>query len=103
MPRKDRKITETDRAFYQIGMEDGERKLRQRYEETLVLLKKTNNALWEELSRLDIELPLKGVLVSFPAMERLIKALAKPKAHSGLVVKFKKMLKEARNIGNIHS
>ena len=98
MPRKkDRKINETDRAFYKMGLLDGERRQRQRYAETLALLKRTNNVLWRELCRLDITLPTEGVLIPFPVIKRLIKSLRKPGDKNWYARKLAKMLKEAQN------
>lgn len=89
---KKRKITNTDKAFYQLGYQDGERRERK----MLLLLQKTNRALWDELCKLDERKPIVGVLMSFKVVERLIKSLKKPIKHLSLAREFNKMLKEAK-------
>ena len=103
MPRKkDRKINETDRAFYKMGLLDGERRQRQRYAETLALLKKTNGELWKGLCRLDVTVPIEGVLIPFPLIKRLIKSLRKPGDKNWYARKLNKMLKEAQMTPDSH-
>ena len=89
-PKKDRKISETDRAFYKLGFQDGERQL----ERTIILLKTTNKRLWDELTRLDRVDPVAGVLVPEVMAHRIIKVLRKPMRNYHLAKKLKKLLQK---------
>lgn len=72
--KKDRKISETDQAFYKLGFQNGQQQL----ERTLILLRTTNNQLWDELTRLDREDPVTGVVVPEVMVQQIIRALRKP-------------------------
>lgn len=82
-----REISETDRTFYKLGVLDGEDRLNR----TIKLLKTTNRALWDELTRLDRAEPLVGVMVSFFTTGRIIKSLEQSKNNLPLLRKLKKM------------
>ena len=87
--KKDRQITLTDRVFYKLGFQDGERQL----EYTMRLLKATNNRLWNELCRLDRVDPIAGVLVPEVMVSQIIKALNKPTKNYPLAKRLKKLIK----------
>lgn len=90
--KKDREITETDKAFYKLGLQDGEGQLKR----TISLIKTTNRHLLDELLRLDREDATTGVLLSFEQTKRIIKALKKPKANPCRAKFLQKKLTEAQ-------
>ena len=88
MAKQSRKVSDTDRAFYKLGLQDGRRQL----ERTIILLKTTNRTLWDELCRLDREDPIAGVIMSRVLAKEIIKALRKPtKNHSKLAGTLEKL------------
>lgn len=89
-----REISETDQAFYKLGVMDGEDRLKR----TIKLLKTTNRALWDELTRLDRAEPLasSGVTISFADMERIIEILKRGKTRIALARKMKMMQRKAK-------
>lgn len=98
MAKKNRKITETDKAWYHIGLLEGEQRLKQ----TIILLRKTNNALWDELLRLDRIEPVVGIVLSFSETKRFIKALKKTNPrYQHYVKKLQDKLKKARIKGKL--
>ena len=97
MPRKTRKITEIDRAFYKLGFQDGENRLKQ----TLNLLKTTNARLWDEPCRLDEAEPRVGVLLSSKMINQVIRNAKKGTVNPRLAHKLEKIRGEARNKYNL--
>jgi len=73
---KNRKITETDKAWYESGYLDGEKIGFQRgKQQTIVIFKKKNHELWQLLKRKDRENPVVGVKLTFAEARKLIVAL----------------------------
>ncbi len=99
MLRKTRKITETDRAFYKLGLQEGENRLKR----TLELLKTTNARLWDELCRLDETEPRVGVLLSFKTINQVIRNAKTGTVNSDLAYKLEKIRGEARKKYNLLS
>ncbi len=99
MPRKTRKITETDRAFYKLGLQEGENRLKR----TLELLKTTNARLWDELCRLDEAEPREGVLLSFKTINQVIRNAKTGTVNPCLAHKLEKIRGEARKEYNLLS
>ena len=100
MPEKNRKITDTDKikrsretdlSLYKLGFQDGEQQLK----ETVILLKKTNHQLWEELTRLDKKRTVVGVVLTFDEVRRLIRASNIAKRNTYQVGKLRGLLHKA--------
>ena len=92
--QRSRKVTDTDRAWFALGVNEG----KQQSAETIILLRKTNNILWDELQRLDRINPRKdvGVFLSFKKIEKLIAVLKKPEAKDYQVEALQKLLRKAK-------
>ncbi len=93
--KKRRKISETERTFYRLGFLNGE----QRLERTIELLRTTNGILWDELTRLDRDKPVVGVLLPYDTINRIITGLSEKGGHRRnriLIRTLKKMKAEAR-------
>jgi len=73
--RKDRKVSDTDRAFYKLGFEN----CRAAMEVKLLVKESVIKAQMAEIKRKDGMNPINGVVVSFEVMEWLIKYLRKKK------------------------
>ncbi len=89
---KDHKPTETDMIIYDAGFKNGEHQL----DKTIVLLKKTNRQLYDELIRLDKISPVSGIAVNYKLMHSIINALKKPISRHDLAEKLVLMVKNAR-------
>lgn len=94
VPTKKRKISDTDRAFYKLGVQEGENRLKSR----MNILVTTNARLFQELARLDrVEpLPGTGVNLGLDQIKRVIAALKRPKANPYMAGRLQKKLDAAK-------
>jgi len=92
--KKDREITDVDRAFYKLGVMDGENRNKQ----SLIALQNANRCLAEEIVRLDREDPIVGVVVPFRFAGVIIKSLRVAKTQKAYQQsrKFKQMVDKAK-------
>ena len=92
MPKKNRKITDTDRAWFKLGLIEGE----QRSAEIIVGLRKATAALFEEVERLDRVYPIKstGVFISFRKLERMREAFRRPRPSYWYIRDMDRLLKK---------
>lgn len=92
MAKKNRKITETNRAWFKFGVIEGE----QRSAEIIAGLRRATAILFEEAERLDRVYPVKdtGVFISFRRLERMREAFRRPKPSYWYVRAMDKLLKK---------
>ena len=90
--RKDKQISDDDRAFYRLGVLEGERQARDK----MLLTQATNKNLWELLVEQDDQDARRGVIIPFAKMEKMIKGLRKPPAKHYWARKLEAMLKDAQ-------
>lgn len=88
--RKDRKVTDTDRAWYKLGFMAGKAENARK----IALLQIANKAvadLFEEEQRLDKDDPVVGVMVPFEDVERIIESLELVKQKNAGVLIYQKV------------
>jgi len=92
MPQKNRKITGTDKAWFKLGVIEGE----QRSAEIIAGLRRATAILFEEAERLDRVYPVKdtGVFISFRRLERMREAFRRPRPSYWYVREIDKLLKQ---------
>ena len=92
MPQKNRKITETDKAWFKLGVIEGE----QRSQRTIAGLRRVTALLYNEIERLDRVYPVKntGVFISFRRLERMREAFRRTSPSYWFVREMDKLLKK---------
>ena len=95
--KKNRKVSQANTRWYCLGYKNGENQLEQK---TLKALRQVNNILYEEVTRLDRNKPVTGVLLNYNTIDRVIEALPK-RDHRVLIKRLKRMRAEARKNDNL--
>lgn len=75
-PRLDPRTEEMVTGGYKLGLHIGQQRERQRVEEKMILLRKTNRYLWDSLTALDRTDPINGIVISITLAKRINKKLA---------------------------
>lgn len=90
--KKNRKVSEMDRTFYKLGVQDGEDRIRA----SLVAMQNANRCLAEEIARLDKEDPIVGVVVPFGIAERIAQSLPSSRRDYYNAKTLRRMIKRAK-------
>lgn len=92
--QKKREITERDRQFYKMGFLNG----CAQHDQTVNKLRGAYAQLFEELTRLDREEPLMGVLLDYKLVGSIIKGLrnAKGSYYRGIALRLMRMKRKAQ-------
>lgn len=107
MAKKTRKITETDKTWYKLGLQDGEAKGKKegyrlgfqrgeaQIKETIAKLRQCYKHLFDELTKLDRYKPVMGVLLDHKTIGTIIRQAGRNK-NKPFARRIKKLQKEAQ-------